>query len=674
MSDAYPRCFEPLDLGFRSLANRLIMGSMHTGLEEIEDGYRKLAVFYAARAAGGAGLIVTGGLSPNRDGMLGLGPMEHSFPDCYHEHRQITQAVHAAGGVIALQLLHAGRYARHDHPVAPSAIQSPINRHAPRSMTKDEIAGTIEDFAASAVLAREVGYDGVEIMGSEGYLVSQFLCERTNQRDDEYGGSWEHRKRLAVDIVQAVRKAVGSDWIIMFRLSVIDLIEGGMTAQQTMDLARSVEAAGANLLDSGIGWHESRVPTIMGGVPHGAFAHYTRRVKQAVSIPVAACNRINRPDIAESLLVNGDADLISMARPWLADADFGSKAEAGRADEINTCIACNQACLDFIFSGRAASCLVNPLAARETEIPLSTTASPQRIAVVGAGPGGLACAVTLAERGHEVELFETAERIGGQFNLARVIPGKSDYAETIRYFERRLLSFDNVTIHCGTQVGATELIDEGFDSVVIATGVRPRQPSIEGIDHPMVIGYQQLLEGASAGARVAIIGAGGIGFDVAEYLTHPSGDNVVQEYEQVWGIDPSPNNAGGLVDNSNVYVTSARSVYLCQRKPGRFGATLGKSTGWALREGLRKKGVEMIAAVDYRLIDDRGLHIEVDGTPRLLEVDTIVVCAGQDSLDDLYAPLLDAGIQTRLIGGARKASELDARQAIDEAVRLAARL
>jgi len=671
MTDA-PRLFSPLAVRGRRLANRLVMGSMHTGLEEAPDGLARMAAFYAERAAGGAGLIVTGGVSPNREGMLGLGAGERSFPEVHEGHRRITDAVHAAGGVILLQLLHAGRYSKHDDLVAPSPLAAPINRREPRMLTAVDIERTIDDFAASASLAREAGYDGVEIMGSEGYLLSQFLCRRTNRRDDDWGGSWQNRRRLPVEVVRRVRAALGDDGILMFRVSVIDLVEEGMTGAEVGDLARAVQDAGADLLDSGIGWHESRVPTIMGAVPHGAFAFATRRVREAVDIPVAACNRVNDPVTAEAIIARGDADLVSMARPWLADAAFAAKARAGRADTINTCIACNQACLDFIFVGREATCLVNPRACRETVLHAMPAPRARRIAVVGAGPGGLSCATTLAARGHRVDLFEAESRIGGQFNLALVVPGKADYGETVRYFETLIDSLPNLALHAGVRADAGRLAGGGYDDVVLASGVTPRRPDIPGIDHPMVMGYADLLGGRPAGARAAVIGAGGIGFDVAEYLVHEDGGDDIDGYLDQWGIDPSPESAGGL--NGNGAPPAARTVYLLKRSEDAFGRTLGKSTGWALRAGLAARGVHMIGGVAYERIDDDGLHVTVKGERRLLEVDSVIVCAGQESCRDLQAPLAAAGIETHLVGGAEHAAELDARRAIEQGFLLGSRL
>jgi len=668
----YSACLTPLDLGHVVLKNRFMMGSMHTGLEEAENGYARMAAFYAERAAGGAGLIVTGGVSPNRDGRLGLGEAEKTVPECMDHHRIITDAVHQHDGRILLQLLHAGRYSKHDAPVAPSPIKAPIVRYAPRMLSGDEILQTIDDFARAAVLAKEAGYDGVEVMGSEGYLISQFLAERTNQRDDEWGGGWQKRLRFAVETVSAVRRAVGEDFILMFRISVLELVEGGMTGEQVIQLARAVESAGASMLDSGIGWHEARIPTIMGSVPHGAFREATARVSQAVSIPVVACNRINHPAVAEQIIASGQADMVSMARPWLADENFVKRVAAGQAECINTCIACNQACLDHIFNQREASCLVNPRACRETLLNPAPAAVSKRIAVVGGGPGGMATACALAERGHGVTLFEARDRLGGQFNMASVIPGKSDYAETVRYFGNRL-DATGVEIRVGHYVSAEELIEQKFDEVVLATGVHPRMPSIPGITHKNVLSYADvLLEGNSVGRRVAIIGAGGIGFDMAEFLSADSSLEI-EEFKREWGIDEAPGRAGGLAPEATPE-QSQREIYLCQRKEGGFGRSLGKTTGWAIRASLEKRGVMLIGGAQYELIDEQGLHLSTANGARLLEVDSIVLCAGQEENRELEVPLRQAGVSVHLIGGADVAAELDAKRAIEQGYRLALEL
>jgi 2,4-dienoyl-CoA reductase (NADPH2) len=668
----YTSCLQTLDLGHVVLKNRFMMGSMHTGLEEAENGFQRMAAFYAERAAGGAALIVTGGVSPNEAGKLGLGPAERTMVSMVDKHRLITDAVHQHDGKILLQLLHAGRYSKHDSPVAPSPIQSPINRITPRELASDEILQTIEDFASSALLAKQAGYDGVEIMGSEGYLISQFLAARTNHREDEWGGNWLKRKKFALKVIDKVRQAVGSNWIIMFRISVLDLVEGGLTQDEILDLARDAETAGASLLDSGIGWHESRVPTIMGSVPHGGFSWATRRLKDAVSIPVIACNRINHPDIAEDIISKGDADMVSMARPWLADGAFAHKVQNGKIESINTCIACNQACLDLVFVGKEATCLVNPRACRETLINIQPARSPKRIAVVGAGPAGLSCATALGERGHRVTMFEASSNLGGQFNLAAAIPGKDDYRQTVRYFQQQLQQY-NVDVRLDRHVSAATLIESGFDEVVLATGINPRTPNIPGIDGPNVMAYAEVLSGQRIpGRRVAIIGAGGIGFDMAEFLvgtTHEGPEDFANE----WGIGLSNEMPGGLL-TENVLHEAERKVFLCQRNDQRFGRTLGKSTGWALRISLEKRGINFIGGARYIAIDEQGLHIEQAGEQKILAVDTIVVCAGQTENRDLYNELIAGAVPTHLIGGADLAAELDAKRAIEQGLLLANKL
>ena len=674
---AYSRLLAPLDLGFIRLANRVLMGSMHTGLEEAPNGFAKLAAFYAARARGGAGLIVTGGIAPNLVGRLEPRASQLSSSSQARKHRLVTEAVHAAGGRIALQILHAGRYAYHPLSVAPSSLKSPITPFRPRALTRWGIGRTIAAFVRCARLAQDAGYDGVEIMGSEGYLINQFVAPRTNHRDDEWGGSLENRTRLPIAIVRRTREAVGERFIIIYRLSMLDLVEGGSTWDEVVSLARAVEAAGATILNTGIGWHEARIPTIATMVPRAAFAWVTRRLKGEVAIPLIATNRINDPATAEALLARGDADMVSMARPFLADPDFVRKAAAGRAEEINTCIGCNQACLDRIFARETATCLVNPYACRESELRLLPATTRKRVAVVGAGPAGMACAATAAERGHAVTLFDSAREIGGQFNLARRIPGKEEFAETLRYFRVRLAKL-GVEVRLNHTAGVEDLRE--FEEVVLASGIIPRRPAIPGLDHPKVAGYVEIVEGRRiAGARVAVIGAGGIGFDVAELLTSgaPDGhsseggadDPAIASFRDEWGIDAAYAARGGL--RAAAGHASAREVWLLQRKTAKVGEGLAKTTGWIRRTLLRRRGVRMIAGVDYVKIDDRGLHVVIDGAPRVLEVDTVVICAGQEPRRELVQPLASAGIETKLIGGADMAVELDAERAIDQGTRVA---
>ena len=670
MPTPYPRLLAPLDLGFVTLKNRVLMGSMHTGLEEAPDGYARMAAFYAERARGGVGLIVTGGISPNLSGRLEPRASQLSFPWQLAKHRVVTDAVHAAGGKIALQILHAGRYAYHPLSVAPSAIRSPITPFKPRALTRWGIRKTIADYARCARLAQRAGYDGVEIMGSEGYLINEFTAPRTNHRDDEWGGALENRIRFPVEIVRRSRESVGAGFIIIYRLSMLDLVEGGSTWDEVVALAQAVEAAGATIINTGVGWHEARVPTIATMVPRAAFAWVTKRLKGSVRLPLIATNRINDPAVAEELLARGDGDMVSMARPFLADAEFVVKAAEGRADEINTCIACNQACLDQIFSRQIASCLVNPRACHETRIVFKPAARKKRIAVVGAGPAGLACATTAAETGHHVTLFDAAAEIGGQFNLARRIPGKEEFAETLRYYGR-IIERRGVVLELDRRVGAGDLVD--FDHVVLATGIVPRMPAIAGIDHAKVAGYSEIVMGRrEAGKRVAIIGAGGIGFDVGEFLTHDGGHDEIEAYCAEWGIDTQYRERGGIQPADGR--PPPREVWLLQRKAGKVGEGLAKTTGWIRRTLLKKRGVRMIPGVLYEKIDDAGLHISVDGMPQLLDVDTIVVCAGQEPRRELLDAVRKSGVPVTLIGGADVATELDARRAIAQGTEVALRL
>jgi 2,4-dienoyl-CoA reductase (NADPH2) len=669
----YPHLLAPLDLGFTTLRNRTLMGSMHTGLEEEKNGFERMAAFYGERARGGAGLIVTGGFAPNLAGRVYHFGSQLSFSWQVGKHRLITDSVHAEGGKIALQILHTGRYGYHPLNVAPSKLRAPINRFTPRALTRWGIRKTIGDYARCARLAQKAGYDGVEIMGSEGYLINQFIAPQTNQRTDEWGGSFENRIRFAVETVRATRAKVGADFIIIFRLSMLDLVEGGSTWDEVVELARAIEAAGATIINTGIGWHEARIPTIATMVPRAAFAWVTRRLKGVVKIPLVTTNRINTPEVAEEVLAAGCADMVSMARPFLADAGFVVKAAAGKADEINTCIACNQACLDHIFAGRLSSCLVNPRACHETELVIEKVKTPKKVAVVGAGPAGMACATTAAERGHQVTLFDAADRIGGQFNIAKRIPGKEDFDETLRYFGRRIQT-SGVTLKLNQRADAAALKAGGFDHVVLATGIVPRKPPIPGIDGDKVASYLDIIEGRKeAGKTVAIIGAGGIGFDVGEFLTHAHDDrSEAERFNDEWGIDTGFANRGGL--KAAVDETAPRRVFLLQRKSSKVGDGLAKTTGWIRRTLLKKRGVRMIGGVTYERIDDAGLHITVDGEPKTLAVDTVVICAGQEPRRDLQAPLEAAGIAFSLIGGADVAAELDAKRAIDQGTRLAASL
>ncbi|MFJ6619207.1 FAD-dependent oxidoreductase [Kitasatospora sp. NPDC091335] len=672
-SSRYPHLLSPLDLGFTTLPNRVIMGSMHVGLEEAPGGYERMAAFYAERARGGVGLIVTGGIAPNEAGRPWEGGAMLTTEEEADKHRVVTDAVHAAGGKIALQILHFGRYAYHRDLVAPSALQAPISPFVPNELTAGQVEQTIEDFARCAGLARRAGYDGVEIMGSEGYLINEFIVAATNHREDEWGGPYERRMRFPVEIVRRVRERVGEDFIIVYRLSMLDLVPGGSTLDEVVRLAQAVEAAGATVINSGIGWHEARIPTIATSVPRGAFGWVTRKVMGKVGIPLVATNRINTPEIAENLLAEGSADLVSMARPLLADADFVAKARDDRAEAINTCIGCNQACLDHTFSLKITSCLVNPRACHETELVLGPVMSRKRIGVVGAGPAGLAFAVSAAERGHQVTLYDAAEEIGGQLDIARRIPGKEEFDETLRYFRTRLAELA-VTQRLGATVTAGQLAERGHDEIVLATGVTPRTPAdIPGIDHPSVLGYLDVLrDGAPVGKRVAILGAGGIGFDVAGFLTDQGDEAGLNPpvFQAKWGIDPEYRERGGL--RAPERPEPPRSVHLLQRRTGKVGAGLGKTTGWIHRTELKHRGVVMVPGVTYDLIDDAGLHFTVDGERQLLPVDTVVLCTGQEPRRELYEALRERGLPVHLIGGADVAAELDAKRAIQQGTELAA--
>ncbi|GAA0629014.1 NADPH-dependent 2,4-dienoyl-CoA reductase [Streptomyces thermocarboxydovorans] len=668
----YPHLLSPLDLGFTTLPNRVLMGSMHVGLEEAEGGFSRMAEFYAARARGGVGLIVTGGIAPNDEGRPYEGGAKLTTGEEAEQHRVVTAAVHREGGRIALQILHFGRYAYHQDLVAPSPLQAPISPFVPRELTDAEIERTIDDYARTARLAREAGYDGVEIMGSEGYLINEFIARQTNHRTDRWGGSYENRMRFPVEIVRRVREAVGEDFIVVYRLSMLDLVPGGSTLDEVITLARAVEAAGATIINTGIGWHEARIPTIATSVPRGAYTWVTKRLMGEVSVPLVTTNRINTPELAEQLLAGGCADMVSMARPMLADPDFVAKAAEGRPEAINTCIGCNQACLDHTFSGQITSCLVNPRACHETELVLTPTRRRKRIAVVGAGPAGLACAVSAAERGHDVTLFDAASEIGGQLNIARKVPGKQEFDETLRYFRTRLAELA-VDVRLDTRVTPADV--DGFDEIVVATGVTPRIPDIPGVDHPSVLGYLDVLrDNAPVGERVAILGAGGIGFDVAEFLTD-SGDKAHENpetYFRHWGVDLDYRGPGGLAEPKRP--RPPRTVHLLQRKTTKVGAGLGKTTGWIHRTELRHRGVTMVPGVRYDRIDDAGLHLTIDGESTVLEADTIVLCTGQEPRRDLYEQLAAAGRPVHLIGGADVAAELDAKRAIKQGTELAAAL
>ena len=671
----YPTLMQPLDLGFTTLKNRVLMGSMHLGLEELKGGFERMAVFYAERAKGGVAMIVTGGIGPNQEGAVHAHAAALISNDQVAQHKIVTDAVHEAGSKICMQILHTGRYAYNDKLVAPSAIKAPINMFTPRALTDEEIEEQIEDFVNCAALAQLAGYDGVEIMASEGYFLNQFIVKHTNHREDEWGGSYENRIKLPVEVVERVRKKVGEKFIIIFRLSMLDLVEEGSSPEEIVVLGKAIEKAGATIINTGIGWHEARIPTIATKVPRAAFTWATARIRESLSIPVITSNRINTPEVAEEVLQRGDADMVSMARPFLADAEFVLKAAEGRADEINTCIACNQACLDQIFQGKQTTCLVNPRACYETELNYHPVEKSSRIAVVGAGPAGLAFAATAAERGHDVTLYDAAPEIGGQFNLAKQIPGKEEFKETLRYFAKQL-KIHGVDVKLNQKVDAKVLVEAGFDQVVVATGIVPRKLDLPGIEDAKVLSYIDVIKGAEIGDKVAIIGAGGIGFDVAEFLTH-EGDHSsldIPEFMAKWGIDMSGEARGGVKDVAIEETPSTREVYLLQRKKSKVGKNLGKTTGWIHRAGLAKKGVKMLSGCNYLGISERGLELEVMDEAQTLDVDNVVICAGQLPLrtlaDDLMA--ISPELPVHVIGGADVAAELDARRAINQACRLAA--
>lgn len=670
---AYPHLLQPLDLGFTTLKNRVLMGSMHIGLEEAPQGYERMAAFYAERAKGGVSLIVTGGVSPNDDGVVFAHGTKLDSVEEAEKHKVITQAVHEAGGKIAMQILHTGRYSYQANNVAPSAIQAPINPIKPKALSSAEVQQTIDDFANCAKLAQYAGYDGVEIMGSEGYLINEFIAARTNHRDDEWGGSYENRIRFPIEIVKRTRDLVGENFIIIYRLSMLDLVEGGSSLEEVVQLAKEIEKAGATIINTGIGWHEARIPTIATKVPRAAFTWVTEKLKGSVSIPLITSNRINTPEMAEHVLASGHADMISMARPMLADADFVLKASEGRSDEINTCIGCNQACLDHIFSMKIATCLVNPRACYETELIFKETNAIKNIAVIGAGPAGLSFATYAASRGHKVKVFDSNNQIGGQFNIAKTIPGKEEFYETLRYFKRQIELQPNIELVLNHTVTYEELSQANYDEIVVATGVTPRQLQFEGIDHPKVLSYIQVLkERVPVGKRVAIIGAGGIGFDTAEYLSHEgeSGSLNPQKFYDEWGIDTTYAHVGGLKQPE--LEKSEREIYLLQRKTAAVGAGLGKTTGWIHRTGLKHRDVKMIAGASYDKVDDQGLHITVDGQTTVLDVDNVVICAGQESYTAMFDQLKADGKNVHLIGGAKEAGELDAKRAIRQGAELAA--
>ena len=672
--ELYPNLLAPLDLGFTTLKNRVLMGSMHTGLEEARNGFERLAAYFAERAQGQVGLMVTGGIAPNRAGWVAPFAAKLTNSKEVKKHAILTKAVKAADGKICMQILHTGRYAYHPFSVAPSPLRSPISKFKPKALSPNGIEKTIESFVHCAALAQEAGYDGIEIMGSEGYLINQFIVSKTNKRTDEWGGSYENRIRFPLEIVRRTRERVGPNFIIIYRLSMLDLVEEGSTWEEVEMLAKRIELAGATLINTGIGWHESRIPTIATMVPRGAFTWVTKKLMGKVNIPLITTNRINTPELAEEILADGRADMVSMARPFLADAYFVQKAIDKQSHYINTCIGCNQACLDHVFENKPASCLVNPRACHETILTYSPTQQPKKIGVIGAGPAGLAFSSIAAQRGHEVHLFEANSEIGGQFNMAKRIPGKEEFYETLRYFNQEIINHD-VQLHLNTAVEVADLADKNFDQIVIATGVHPRIPQIEGIDHPKVLSYiDVLLHQKEVGQKVALIGAGGIGFDVAEFLSqgNESTSLNIEAFAQEWGIDLNHTQRGGIVPPGDEH--PKREIYLLKRSKGKHGANLGKTTGWIHRHSLRKRDVQMLGQVTYEKIDDEGLHISIKGQHKLLPVDHIVICAGQYENNQLYNQLSTKGFNVQVIGGAKEARELDAKKAIEEAVKLAAEI
>ena len=672
----YKHIFEPLDLGFTTLKNRILMGSMHTGLEEEKNAIDKISTYYAERAKGGVGLIVTGGISPNIQGWTGPFAARMSSTKHAIQHQKITNAVHKEGGKICMQILHSGRYGYHPFNVAPSKIKSPITPFKPFKLTQSGIKRTIRDFVNCAELSKMAGYDGVEIMGSEGYLINQFIAKRTNKRTDNYGGAYENRMRLPIELVKQTREAVGKEFIIIYRLSMLDLVENGSSWEEVVQLGKEIEKAGATIINTGIGWHEARIPTIATSVPRGAFTWVTKKMKEELSIPLITSNRINMPETAEKILSEGDADMISMARPFLADSEWVNKAAQDRVDEINTCIGCNQACLDHVFEQEVASCLVNPRACHETELNYYPTESQKKIAVIGAGPAGLAASTIAAQRGHLVTLFDADKEIGGQFNLAKQIPGKEEFYETLRYFKKQI-ELHQVSLKLNTRVSEDDLKDSDFDEIIVATGIKPRELKIEGINHQKVLSYIDVLKFKKpVGKRVAVIGAGGIGFDVSEYLTH-EGESTslnIDAWLKEWGIDKTLEARAGIEGEKPLIHAASREIFMFKRSKGKFGGNLGKTTGWIHRSSLKKKKVQFIGDVSYTKIDDQGLHYTQNEEAKILEVDHIVICAGQIPFKELYQPLLDVGKKVHVIGGADFASELDAKRAIKQGAILAAKI